>query len=219
MTDLRGWSLPEQHLLPDVVVAFVDGELSAVAHDRASAHLARCRYCAAEANHQRQVRSAVRSAAAPATPAGLLASLRAIPQQAELPPGPDNLAITADGQLVSVLRPGAFGAGPAFGSGQPLGQGSAVLGQTRRSGRRNRHSASVVVSGLVLGALALVTPHGTTYLGGGEPVPGSTTEGVVAPAGGSGPTSTRGRHTAPAPVAITTTVAYSPELAELAAAS
>ena len=52
MTDLRGWGLPEQHLLPDAVVAFVDGELSSVAHERASAHIQRCGFCAFETDRK-----------------------------------------------------------------------------------------------------------------------------------------------------------------------
>jgi anti-sigma factor RsiW len=170
MTELRGWSLPslpEQHLLPDAVVAFVDGELSPTAHDRAAAHLARCPFCAAEAATQRQARSMMKAAPAPAAPAGLLASLRSIPQDVELPSGPDNLAVTEDGQLVTVLRPGKaneklrpFGSAPAFGSSQPLGSGPNVLGN--RVSRRTKQGAGVVVSGIVLGAIAIVTMHGDT---------------------------------------------------------
>jgi hypothetical protein len=170
MTELRGWSLPslpEQHLLPDAVVAFVDGELSATAHDRAAAHLARCPFCAAEAATQRHARSAMKAAHAPVASAGLLASLMSIPQDVELPSGPDNLAVTEDGQLVTVLRPGKgseklrpFGSGPAFGSSQPLGSSSTVLGN--RMSRRTKQGAGVVVSGLVLGAIAIVTMHGDT---------------------------------------------------------
>jgi anti-sigma factor RsiW len=170
MTELRGWSLPslpEQHLLPDAVVAFVDGELSATAHDRAAAHLARCPFCAAEAATQRHARSAMKAAHAPVASAGLLASLMSIPQDVELPSGPDNLAVTEDGQLVTVLRPGKgseklrpFGSGPAFGASQPLGSSSTVLGN--RMSRRTKQGAGVVVSGLVLGAIAIVTMHGDT---------------------------------------------------------
>ena len=58
MTDLRGWGLPEQHLLPDAVVAFVDGELSSVAHERASSHIQRCGFCAFETYTQQQARAA-----------------------------------------------------------------------------------------------------------------------------------------------------------------
>ncbi|ATE52540.1 MULTISPECIES: anti-sigma factor [Actinosynnema] len=167
MTDLRGWGLPEQHLLPDAVVAFVDGELSASAHSRASAHLAACPFCAAEAYSQQQARSAVRSATTPCAPAGLLARLGAIPQEVDLPSAPDGLAVTEDGQLVTVQRPQratghqptAFGSGPALGQSRPFGTG-ARIGSGGRFGSRARQGAGVVVSGLMLGALALVVPGG-----------------------------------------------------------
>jgi anti-sigma factor RsiW len=156
VTDERGWGLSEQHLLPDVVVAFVDGELSATAHDRASSHLARCTVCAADVRAQRQAASAVQSANAFSAPAGLLASLRAIPDQIEMPDMPDGLAMTQDGQLVAVQRPdrvAALGGTAPLGTSPKLGEGSAVLG--RRPGRRAVQGAGVVVSGLVLGALAI----------------------------------------------------------------
>ena len=94
MTDLRGWPWSElwagvnagQHLALDAVVAFVDGELSLAAHERAAAHVARCAMCSAEVAAQRQARSAVRSANSPATPAALLAALQAIPERTT--PGP-----------------------------------------------------------------------------------------------------------------------------------
>lgn len=162
MTDERGWGLSEQHLLPDAVVAFVDGELTPTAHDRAASHMARCAQCLAEIVAQRQAASAVQAADAPVVPAALLATLRAIPQQIDMPSTPDGLAVTDDGQLVVVQKPdqarassAPFGAGAPLGSSAKLGEGRAVLG--RRSGRRAAQGAGVVVSGLVLGALALVT--------------------------------------------------------------
>ncbi|SDD00026.1 zf-HC2 domain-containing protein [Actinokineospora iranica] len=163
MTFERAWGLPEQHLMPDAVVAFVDGELGRTAHDRAVAHLAGCRWCAAEINAQRQARAAVRAADVPSMPAGLLASLRAIPQEVELPATPDGLAVTEDGQLVAIQRPEraqttGFGSSTPLGSSAKLGEGRAVLG--RRSGKRAAQGAGVVVSGLVLGALALVNTTG-----------------------------------------------------------
>lgn len=156
----RGWGLSEQHLMPDAVVAFVDGELSPTAYDRAGAHAARCPYCAAEITAQRQARAAVRAADIPAAPAGLLASLRAIPQEIDLPSAPDELAMSADGQLVAVQRPDRattqqpLGSSAPIGSSAKLGEGRAILGG-RRFGRRTAQGAGVVVSGLVLGALAL----------------------------------------------------------------
>ncbi|TDP93818.1 zf-HC2 domain-containing protein [Labedaea rhizosphaerae] len=184
MTDLRGWGTSVPHLLPDAVVAYVDGELSPSSHDRASAHVAGCAFCAAEVTAQRQARAAVRAADTPCTPAGLLAALRAIPQHVDLPSAPDNLAVSDDGQLVVVQRPDAvspLGSSAALGSSAPLGHGSAVLGQRPKSGRalpgRAAQGAGVVVSGLVLGALALVTPGSGTPQ---ESVPGP--QGEVRPA-------------------------------------
>lgn len=118
-----GWQLPESHLLPDAVVAFVDGELSLGAHQRAAAHIARCTSCAAEVSAQHQARSAVHDADNPAAPAGLLDSLRSIPEEAELPSGPENLAVAEDGQVVMVQRQvGESGFGSArLGSRAPLG--------------------------------------------------------------------------------------------------
>ncbi|AOS61760.1 anti-sigma factor family protein [Actinoalloteichus hymeniacidonis] len=178
MTELRGFALPEQHLALDALVALVDGELSPSAHDRAVSHLARCPTCSGRATAQRQARTAVRSAAAPMMPVGLLEALCAIPQHADLPPGPDELAVTSDGQFVAVRSTSrsarsvaqssatTFGSGAQLGSGPRLGEGDSVLGGGRRAGqervkgmeRRMRNSAGVVVSGLVLGAVALVIP-------------------------------------------------------------
>ncbi|MFL6141034.1 MAG: zf-HC2 domain-containing protein [Labedaea sp.] len=159
MTEARGsgWGLSEQHLMPDAVVAFVDGELSRTAVDRAASHIAKCPYCAAEISAQRQARAAVRAADTPPPPADLLASLRAIPQETELPTAPDGLAVTEDGQLVTVQRPdrvAPLGSNSPLGSSPKLGEGRAVLGF--RIGRRTAQGAGVVVSGLMLGALALM---------------------------------------------------------------
>ena len=178
MTDERGWGLSEQHLLPDAVVAFVDGELSATAHDRASSHLARCPSCAAEIRAQRQAASAVHAANAFTAPAGLLANLMAIPDQVEMPSVPDGLAMSKDGQLVAVQRPDRvpqLGGTAPLGSSAKLGEGEAVLG--RRPGRRTVQGAGVVVSGLVLGALAFA---GTS--GGGQEAPRTPANGEQRPA-------------------------------------
>ncbi|MDV6013893.1 anti-sigma factor family protein [Haloechinothrix sp. LS1_15] len=132
-----GWQLPESHLLPDAVVAFVDGELSFGAHQRAAAHVAQCASCAGEVAAQRQARSAVHDADTPAAPADLLANLRSIPERAELPAGPDNIAVSEDGQVVTVQRPErgtAFGSAP-LGSSAPLGAGDGLGGRPIGQGR------------------------------------------------------------------------------------
>lgn len=180
MTAPRGWGLPESHLMPDAVVAFVDGELSHGARDRAASHITRCAACAAEVRAQRQTVEAIRRASAPSMSAGFLASLQSIPQHTELPSTPDNLAITADGQLVAVQRPdrvaglrdtGVLGGVAPLGSSAPLGQSPNVVGGFKR---RAAQGAGVVVSGLVLSALALVgttadSGDGAPETGGGAP--------------------------------------------------
>ncbi|GAB3481861.1 zf-HC2 domain-containing protein [Amycolatopsis cihanbeyliensis] len=187
MSEARGWGLPESHLLPDAVVAFVDRELSLGAHERAAAHVARCPGCAAEVTAQRQARAAVTSAEAPTMSAGFLASLRSIPEHTDVSSTPDNLAITEDGQLVAIQRPDRVaGLRSSSSSGSPAGVESAPLGSTAPLGnspnvlgngarlnvsKRAAQGAGVVVSGLVLSALALVATSGGEETGGGSGVP------------------------------------------------
>lgn len=92
-----GWSrwvgsmsdaLPGGHLSLDAVVAFVDGELPPGPAGRAAGHVDRCLTCAGEVIAQRQARRRVRAAGPPATPTTLLAALRAIPDDTELPAPP-----------------------------------------------------------------------------------------------------------------------------------
>jgi anti-sigma factor RsiW len=205
MTEPRGWArFSETHLMPDAVVAFVDGELSLGAQDRAASHIARCPCCAAEIAAQRQARAAVKRAQAPRISAGFLASLRDIPQHTDLPTAPDNLAVTEDGQLVAIQRPDrvaglrlqatALGSSSPLGSTTPLGRG-AILGSRHRSvsvRRRAAQGAGVVVSGLVLSALAIVVTSGASGNAGQAPEQGvGTPPGVLrAQLGGVEPAAT-----------------------------
>ena len=216
MTEPRGWGLfSESHLMPDAVVAFVDGELSLGARDRAASHIARCPGCAAEVAAQRQARAAVKRAGAPSMSAGFLASLREIPQHTELPMTPDNLAMTDDGQLVAIQRPdrvaglrdvpGSLGSSAPLGSSTPLGNGSAVLNSHRSGSARRRaaQGAGVVVSGIVLSALALVATSSGS---------GGTAQVNPQPSGGTPPGVLRaqfGGQQAPAAAPTTTTTASS----------
>jgi hypothetical protein len=114
----------------------------------------------------------VRAADTPAAPEYLLASLRAIPENTELPSSPDGLAITEDGQFVTVQRPdrvAPLGSSQPLGSSPKLGEGRSVL--SWRLGRRSAQGAGVVVSGLVLGALALVNSGSGPVSTAGDPLP------------------------------------------------
>jgi anti-sigma factor RsiW len=136
MSDLRGRTLSEllaglnagQHLAVDAVVAFVDGELGAVARDRAAAHLTRCASCAAEVAAQRQARNVVRSAQCPSVPADLLATLRDIPHTAALPGVPPGLAVTGEGTIVAAADSGHHPSG-FWGRSQRGGARPSVLGR------------------------------------------------------------------------------------------
>lgn len=188
MADARrrfGRSAPNwgvDHLSQDAVVAFVDDELSLAAHERAAAHVASCGECAAEVVGQRQVRAALRTADEPNVPSSLLSMLRNIPQEAELPPPPPGLAMTADGQMVSVLRPERMPdaqarpatAPPASSvrrtpdlTGRLTGPADLAGGHLPASRGRRLRVGAAAASGLALGALAFgVLPSSAVAPGG-----------------------------------------------------
>ncbi|MFC5993966.1 hypothetical protein ACFQE5_07055 [Pseudonocardia hispaniensis] len=149
----------EGHLTLDAIVAFVDDELAAGAHARATQHLDHCTECAEEVVAQVQVRSALRSAATPSMPSSLLSSLRAIPQDVDLPEPPAGLAVSPDGQLVTALRhPPA----EVF----PLGE---TVPRPASGRRRMRAGAGVAVTGLALGALVFSAPSASVDSVAGTP--------------------------------------------------
>ena len=76
----------DDHLALDAVVAYVDGELSLTAFQRASAHLVRCSSCAAEVADQVAAQQLLRAAELPRMPGSLFDALRSIPVAAPLDP-------------------------------------------------------------------------------------------------------------------------------------
>jgi hypothetical protein len=156
----------EAHLTLDAIVAFVDDELTPGAHARAAAHLGRCPECADEVVAQGQARMLLRTAGTPAMPSSLLSSLRSIPQEADLPEPPAGLAMSPDGELVSVLRPMPPIRRPAD-ERAPAAPASPDprLGHSRRL----RLGAGVAVTGLALGALAFGAPSASVTVPGAAP--------------------------------------------------
>lgn len=111
-----GNALGEQHLGTEALVAFVDGELTLGAHQRAAAHVAGCLECSDEVRTQVLTRSAVRSAAVPVVPVGLLGALRGIPgtpltpfSPPTAPTPPHGVVLDEHGAWVAVLRPDRYG--------------------------------------------------------------------------------------------------------------
>ena len=141
--------------LPDAVVAFVDGELSSTAHERASAHIQRCGFCAFETFTQQQARSAVRTAV-DAHGVGLAAG------QARRHPAGGRAAVRSgrarDHRGRSVRRRAARRTSPRSAPGRCWARRDRSAASGWFSGRRARQGAGVVVCGMVLGALAFTTP-------------------------------------------------------------
>lgn len=70
---------PTEHLAPEAVAAFVDGELGSTAHMRATHHLALCPECVAAVDAQMSARTRLRSSGTMAIPTDLLGQLSQIP--------------------------------------------------------------------------------------------------------------------------------------------
>ncbi|WP_040511625.1 hypothetical protein [Gordonia soli] len=70
---------PTEHLAPEAVAAFVDGELGMTAHARAADHLAICTECIAAVDAQVAARARLRTSGGISMPAGLLGALSQIP--------------------------------------------------------------------------------------------------------------------------------------------
>lgn len=159
----------QDHLSSDAIVAYVDCELADRPFSRATRHIAECPECAMQVTSQGQARSALRSAECPSLPSSLLSSLRSIPQHAELPGPPTGLAMTADGQFVTVVR-----SEPAPRPGRPVepATGGSPHGRRTPVPRRFKFGAGAAVSGLAIGALALGAPG----IASGPPHPTTATD-------------------------------------------
>ena len=104
------------HLTTEAVVAYVDGELSVGAHQRASGHLAGCEQCTLEVHAQQQARAALRTADPLTMPSSLLGALCSIPDAAtagtplslDVSVRAGSVVFSAHSGYVAVLRPDAY---------------------------------------------------------------------------------------------------------------
>lgn len=146
-----GHALGEEHLGTEALVAFVDGELTPGAHQRATAHVVGCVECSNEVRAQIQARSAVRTAPVPRVPLGLLGALRGIPgagaDRGWVPGSATRGAVVLDenGGWVAVLRPDEFGASrsssPPAGRSQTAASPAEGQAGTADTDRRRRPPA------------------------------------------------------------------------------
>ena len=155
------------HLSSDAIVAYVDEELAAGPHLRATRHLSQCPECAAQVVAQGQARAVLRTAGCPSLPSSLLSSLRSIPQDTDLPAPPAGLAVTPDGQFVSVLRPERAAPQRTAPNHTDLDTQS----PQDRPHRRMRLGAGVAVSGLAVGAIAFAVPAAVSGTAAPAPAP------------------------------------------------
>lgn len=150
----------EDHLNMDAIVAFVDGEMSMTAYQRAAAHLVRCPGCAAEVAEQAGAREELRNAGSPRMPGSLAQALCSIP-----------LAMPAGRSSGEAKAPGV---------GLDPGTGHAIrIDHVGRPGGRKtlfRLGAGALVAGLAVGALAAAPAPAPT-----APAPGPSDVTAVTP--------------------------------------
>jgi hypothetical protein len=168
MTGPSVFGLP--HLSEDAVAAFADGVLSSAATARARRHCAECTECAEAVRGQREAAMMLRTAGAPALPAGLLDRLAGLPMSAQLPPPLSGLPITIDPDGVPVFvayQPGLAGRTPApeQDDPDPAGFRSARIEPARPVHRRVllpvsilASAAAVVAAGAIGGTVGSVQP-------------------------------------------------------------
>jgi hypothetical protein len=146
----------EDHLNLDSIVAFVDGELSLTAYQRAAAHISACSMCAADVAEQSFARDSLRSASAPQMPGSLVAALFSIP--VALPVAVNSPGVGIDSRTGYAIR-------------------VSHIGREVTRSRRFRLGASALVAGIAVGAFAT-----TGSAKHEEPVVVPDTAGTIEPA-------------------------------------
>jgi anti-sigma factor RsiW len=141
-----------QHLSDEAVAAFADGVLTGHARERATRHIDGCTECRQAVKVQREAVLALRAAAAPTLPGGLLDRLRSVPLTTPINTVPT--AIGPDGS-------------PMLATFAPMA--ALVPAQPVRSGHRARPFVAGAAVMALAGALAAssavdqtTTAHGST---------------------------------------------------------
>jgi hypothetical protein len=76
----------QDHLSPEAIAAYVDGELAERPYDRATRHLSECAECAASVVAQGEARATLRSARVPSLPSSVLSNLQEKPDRPPFDP-------------------------------------------------------------------------------------------------------------------------------------
>lgn len=146
--------MSSQHLSDEAVAAFADGVLDGHVRERAARHTATCPECAYAVAVQREAVWALRAAAAPALPTGLLDRLREVPDTTPLTVPPT--AFDPEGSAMLAT----------FSSLTPSGMAAVVPGppETRSHWMRPIVGAAVAVAAagvLVAGSAAHASSNST----------------------------------------------------------
>jgi hypothetical protein len=135
------------HLSEDAVAAFADGVLSDAAAVRARKHCSECSECAQAVRVQRETAMLLRTASAPAAPAGLLDRLAGLPMSTSLPPPRSGLPtmLGADGVPVFVAH------NPRRSTGQ-----TELHAHAAATGQQHPHRRVLLPVGILASAAAVV---------------------------------------------------------------
>jgi anti-sigma factor RsiW len=146
----------EQHLSDEAIAAFADDVLTGHARERARRHTASCAECNYAVVVQREAVWALRSAAAPSLPSGLLDRLREVPATTPIRRVPTTVDEHGTAMFATVAAPAAALVAPAKSQPtrtQPTKSQPATT-QPGKSRRRIRPVAMTAASFAVVGALA-----------------------------------------------------------------
>jgi anti-sigma factor RsiW len=167
-------TLPEVHLTPEAIAAYVDEELAPVPCERARHHIATCAQCQADVAAQRQAKTMLGVAALPAPPDDLLARLRQIPMSASI--GGERLQLAAGSEGLAVRTAPEWPADPGLPAAAVVGAAPAprtVRLEPSAWAHRMRLASAGLLGGaaiVAVGVFAASGPSGVNQPDHGVPV-------------------------------------------------